>query len=107
MSDLIPGLLLYAAAFVVLVGIGLVWDVWRNKEMFDIAARSPLLLCLAGAAHVALVFLQMLAEVGRQCEIVLAKVWFMFSQTYDNSAGCQKAKKYTEYLLVGTIWLQH
>ena len=30
----------------------------------EIAARSPLLLCLAGAAHIALLFLEMMAEVS-------------------------------------------
>lgn len=62
MSGVIPGLLWYATAFVVVAGLGLVWDVWRHKDRFEIAARSPLLLCLAGAAHVALVFLQMMAQ---------------------------------------------
>lgn len=62
MSGLISGLISYATAFIVLVGVGLVSDVWRHKESFEIAARSPLLLCLAGGAHVALVFMQMIAQ---------------------------------------------
>ncbi|CAM9601743.1 unnamed protein product [Ectocarpus sp. 6 AP-2014] len=63
MSALVEGILLYASTFIVLVGTGLLWDVWRHKESFEIAARSPVLLCLAGAAHVTLVLLQMTAGV--------------------------------------------
>ncbi|CAM9694966.1 unnamed protein product, partial [Ectocarpus sp. 13 AM-2016] len=63
MSALVKGILLYASTFMVLVGTGLLWDVWRHKESFEIAARSPVLLCLAGAAHVTLVLLQMTAGV--------------------------------------------
>lgn len=60
---LLHGVILYASTFIVLMGMGLIWDVWRHKDSFEIAARSPMLLCLAGAAHVALVFLQMTAGV--------------------------------------------
>lgn len=63
MSALLQGVILYASTFIVLVGVGLLWDVWRHKDSFEIAARSPVLLCLAGTAHVALVFLQMIAGV--------------------------------------------
>lgn len=63
MSALLQGVLLYASTFIVLIGVGLLWDVWRHKDSFEIAARSPVLLCLAGTAHVALVFLQMIAGV--------------------------------------------
>lgn len=64
MSGFVNGAIFYVTAFVFLTGAGLVWDVWRNKECFEIAARSPLLLCLAGAAHVILVLLQMMAGVN-------------------------------------------
>lgn len=60
---LLQGVILYASTFIVIMGVGLIWDVWRHKDSFEIAARSPMLLCLAGAAHVALVFLQMTAGV--------------------------------------------
>ncbi len=60
---LLQGLILYASTFIVIMGVGLIWDVWRHKDCFELAARSPMLLCLAGAAHVALVFLQMTAVV--------------------------------------------
>lgn len=64
MSEFVSGLILYASALIILIGVGLVWDVWRNKKSFEMAARSPQLLCLAGTAHVTLVFLEMTAEVG-------------------------------------------
>lgn len=68
MSAFLQGVILYASTFVVLVGVGLLWDVWRHKDSFEIAARSPVLLCLAGTAHVALVFLQMIAGVRMICQ---------------------------------------
>lgn len=68
MSALLQGVLLYMSTFIVLVGVGLLWDVWRHKDSFEIAARSPVLLCLAGTAHVALVFLQMIARVRAVCQ---------------------------------------
>lgn len=66
MNGFINGAIFYITAFVFLTGAGLVWDVWRHKECFEIAARSPLLLCLAGVAHVILVFLQMMAGVNKK-----------------------------------------
>lgn len=57
-------ILLYASVFIVLGGLGLLWDMWRHKDCFEIAARSPVLVCLAGTAHVTLVFLQMAAGVS-------------------------------------------
>ncbi|CAM9090784.1 unnamed protein product, partial [Scytosiphon promiscuus] len=75
MSALVQGFILYASTFIVLVGACLLWDVWRHKNSFEIAARSPVLLCLAGSAHVALVFLQMTAGVlgsGFPCSL---KIW--------------------------------
>lgn len=66
MSGFVNGAIFYVTAFVFLTGGGLVWDVWRHKECFEIAARSPLQLCLAGAAHVILVLLQMMAGVSNK-----------------------------------------
>ena len=64
MSGFVNGAIFYVTAFIFLTGAGLVWDVWRHKECFEIAPRSPLLLCLAGATHVILVLLQMMAGVN-------------------------------------------
>lgn len=68
MSALLEGVIFYVSTFIVLVGVALLWDVWRHKDSFEIAARSPVLLCLAGTAHVALVFLQMVAGVRTVCQ---------------------------------------
>eukprot|EP00752_Nemacystus_decipiens_P009115 g8139.t1 len=80
MSALLQGVILYASTFIVLVGVGLLWDVWRHKDSFEIAARSPVLLCLAGAAHVALVFLQMIAGVvdSFSCRLVIWASYISF-----------------------------
>lgn len=63
MKRLIAETLFYASVVTVLVGIGLIRSMWKMRKSFEIAARSPMLLCLSGPAHVALVLLQTLAEV--------------------------------------------
>ncbi|CAM9849822.1 unnamed protein product [Pylaiella littoralis] len=62
MKSLLTEIIFYLSNFIVLGGLVFLRDMWRHKDCFEIAARSPVLVCLAGTAHVTLVFLQMTAN---------------------------------------------